>query len=181
MSIGDTIWGMSIPGQARRVADLLKQRQLKVVFAESCTGGLVSGALTQIPGISQYHCGAMVVYRSETKAAWLGVPQQDLKRFGPVSRRVVIRMAEEVLRRTPEADLSLAVTGHLGPQAPKRLDGVVYFEIALRHVGGEPEHIAGFRAHYPHRTSREQRQRRAVEDALKLLGDFLERSAVFEK
>jgi PncC family amidohydrolase len=172
---------MSIPREARRVADLLKHRQLKVVFAESCTGGLVSGALTRIPGISRHHCGGMVVYRSETKAALLGVPEQDLKRFGPVSWRVVIQMAEEVLRRTPEADLSLAVTGHLGPQAPKRLDGVVYFEIALRNDLGEPEHIAGYRARYPASLAREQRQRRAVADALKLLGDFLERSVVIQE
>src|SRR5262245_27126790 len=114
---------MSIPLHASRVAALLKQRQLKVVFAESCTGGLLSGALTAVPGISSYHCGGMVVYRNETKASWLGISPQDLKRFGPVSWRVVIRMAEEVLRRTPDADVSPAVTGHLGPQSPKRLDG----------------------------------------------------------
>jgi PncC family amidohydrolase len=172
---------MSIARQARRVAELLQQHRLRVVFAESCTGGLVSGALTRIPGISQYHCGAMVVYRSETKAAWLSVPQQDLKRFGPVSWRVVIQMAEEVLRRTPEANVSLAVTGHLGPQAPKRLDGVVYFKIALRREGRAPQHLAGVRARYPASLSRQQRQQRAVEDALKLLGDFLEQSAASQR
>ena len=172
---------MSIPRQARRVADLLKRRRLKVVFAESCTGGLVSGALTRIAGISQHHCGGMVVYRSETKAAWLGIPKRDLERFGPVSWRTVIQMAEEVLRRTPEAHVSLAVTGHLGPHAPKRLDGVVYFEVALRHDDGEPEHIAGYRARYAASMPREHRQRKAVEDALKLLGDFLERSVVFQE
>ncbi len=172
---------MSIPRQAKRVADLLQQRKLKVVFAESCTGGLVSGALTRIPGISNYLCGGMVVYRSETKAAWLGIEQDDLKRFGPVSWRVVIKMAEGVLRLTPQADLSLAVTGHLGPKAPKRLDGVVYFDIAMRHENGQPVHIAGLRAKFPEGTSRQQRQRRAVEEALKLLGDFLERAVVFDE
>ena len=45
----------------------------KIVFAESCTGGLVSGALTKIPGISQCHCGGVVVYRNETKQAYLGI------------------------------------------------------------------------------------------------------------
>jgi len=171
---------MSIARQARRVAELLKQHRRKVVFAESCTGGLVSGALTAIPGISSYHCGGMVVYRSETKAAWLGVPQETLKRFGPVSWRVTIWMAEEVLRRTPEADVSLAVTGHLGPQAPQRLDGVVYFQIALRNKEREPEHSARLRARYPAVLSRVQRQRHAVEDALKLLGDFFDESVTFQ-
>jgi nicotinamide mononucleotide (NMN) deamidase PncC len=75
----------------------------------------------------------------------------------------------------------LAVTGHLGPQAPKRLDGVVYFKIALRREGRAPQHLAGFRARYPASLSRQQRQQRAVEDALKLLGDFLEQSAASQR
>ena len=65
---------MSILSAARRVAGLLKGSGRKVVFAESCTGGLVSGALTKIPGISNYHCGGVVVYRNETKRAYLGFP-----------------------------------------------------------------------------------------------------------
>ena len=172
---------MSISRQAQRVADLLASRGLKVVFAESCTGGLVSGALTQIPGISRYHCGSMVVYQNETKAAWLGVSRQVLKSPGPVSRRVAIKLAEEVLRHTPHANVSLAVTGHLGPQAPKRLDGVVYFAIALRNERSTPEHVASFRTRYPASMNRQQRQRRAVSDALRRLADFLASAAVHQK
>jgi nicotinamide-nucleotide amidase len=172
---------MSIPRQARRVAALLRRRGLKIVFAESCTGGLVSGALTQTPGISQHHCGAMVTYRSQTKAAWLGVPAQDLEHPGPVSQKVTKRLADEVLRRTAEADLSLAVTGHLGPNAPKRLDGIVYFQLARRDKNGTPEPVAGLRVQYAADTSRRQRQRRAVEDALKLLGNFLESATAAKK
>ncbi|HUE71634.1 MAG TPA: CinA family protein [Pirellulaceae bacterium] len=172
---------MSISRQAKRVADLLKRRQFKVVFAESCTGGLVSGALTQIPGISRFHCGGMVVYRSETKAQWLGIPAEDLKRPGPVSQKVTKLLAEEILRRTPEASISLAVTGHLGPKAPKRLDGVVFFQIALRKTDGTPENVAGLLAQYAAAISRQERQRRAVEDALKVLGDFLETGFVVDE
>ena len=78
---------------ARRVAGLLKKTNRKIVFAESCTGGLVSGALTKSPGISQWHCGGVVVYRNETKQDYLGIPASVLKNPGPVSAEVAELMA----------------------------------------------------------------------------------------
>lgn len=123
---------MSIPTQVRCIAALLKQRNLKVVFAESCTGGLVAGALTRVPGISDYHCGGVVVYRNATKEAYLGIPARLLKNPGPVSEVVAREMATRVLDLTPEADISAAVTGHLGPGAPSELDGVVFIAVAWR-------------------------------------------------
>jgi PncC family amidohydrolase len=120
---------------ARRVANLLKALDLKVVFAESCTGGLVSGALTKIPGISEHHCGGLVVYRNETKQAYLSIPAAMLDDRGPVSREVAELMAMRVLAMTPEADIAASVTGHLGPNAPPALDGVVFAGIARRQPG----------------------------------------------
>ncbi len=171
----DTFSGMTISREAQRVAALLQQHQVKVVFAESCTGGLVSGALTAVAGISSYLCGSMVVYRNQTKAAWLDVPQGDLKRPGPVSQKVTLRLANEVLRRTPEADFSLAVTGHLGPHAPDRLDGVVFLQVAWRDEVGQPQPIAGRRIQYPAAMNRAKRQRQAVQDSLTILADCLQR------
>src|SRR5262245_25098746 len=109
---------MSISTAARRLARLVKRTGLKVVFAESCTGGLVSGALTAIPGISDFHCGGVVVYRNETKIVYLKIPPKLLKDVGPVSQEVAALMARRILDLTPEADLSASVTGHLGPNAP---------------------------------------------------------------
>src|SRR3954468_14688310 len=126
---------MSISTEVRRVARLLKEQNLKVVFAESCTGGLVAGALTRVPGISEHHCGGMVLYRSATKQAYLGIPGKLLEKPGPVSAAVAREMATRILDLTPEADISAAVTGHLGPGAPRRLDGVAYIAVALREPG----------------------------------------------
>ena len=117
---------------ARDLARALRDRSLRIVFAESCTGGLVSAALTGIPGVSEHHCGSAVVYRLETKAAWLGIERRLLDDPGPVSGVVAGRMAIGVLARTPEADVAVSVTGHLGPDAPANLDGVLYVGIALR-------------------------------------------------
>ena len=116
---------------ARSLAKILRTKDLKVVFAESCTGGLISAALTRIPGISDYLCGSAVVYRIDTKAEWLDISRSVLEHPGPVSREVAEHMAKEILDRTPEAQVAASITGHLGPDAPKRLDGLVYAAIVL--------------------------------------------------
>lgn len=117
---------------ARRLADLLAARSQRVVFAESCTAGLVSATLASLPGISQWLCGSAVTYRNDSKARWLSVSEADLQRYSAVSPQVAQQMATGVLRLTPEADLALSVTGHLGPDAPPALDGLVFIGRALR-------------------------------------------------
>jgi len=161
---------MSISSPARQVARLLKQAGCKVVFAESCTGGLVSGALTKIPGISSYHCGGVVVYRNETKQAYLGIPASMLDKPGPVSREVAEQMALRVLAKTPEADLAAAVTGHLGPNAPAGLDGLVFAAVAWR----SPARVLVRRLKCAANDTRTVRQRWVVEQVLSLLARELE-------
>ena len=58
--------------QATRLFDMLRDREVRVVFAESCTAGMVSATLAAVPGISDYLCGSMVTYRPEIKENWLG-------------------------------------------------------------------------------------------------------------
>ena len=82
---------------ARRLAKALKQQQLRLVLAESCTGGLISAVLAKIPGISEFHCGSAVVYRMGTKQEWLGISAAVLEKPGPVSRWVAAEMAERIL------------------------------------------------------------------------------------
>jgi nicotinamide-nucleotide amidase len=161
---------------ARRVARLLARGNCKVVFAESCTGGLVSGELTKIAGISEHHCGGMVVYRNATKIAYLGIPADLLVHPGPVSPEVADQMALRVLRKTPEADIAVSVTGHLGPNAPAELDGRVFVGIARRNAKNR-------RAKAPQvtvtplicpRANRQKRQQWLVQQVLDLLGDELQ-------
>jgi nicotinamide-nucleotide amidase len=159
---------------ARRVARLLRESGRKVVFAESCTGGLVSGALTKIPGISNFHCGGVVVYRNETKQAYLGIPAAVLQDPGPISADVAELMATNVLKMTPEADLAAAVTGHLGPNAPPKLDGLVFVAVAWRARGHRPQRSAVRRLRCRHDDSRVPRQRWVIEQVLTMLGKELE-------
>lgn len=120
---------------AKQLVKLLKKHKQKIVLAESCTGGLVSATLCGVPGVSEYHCGSSVVYRLETKAEWLDVSRDKLIDPGPVSPLIAEQMAAGVLLKTPEATLSLSITGHLGPNSPKNQDGLIYIGVAERVSG----------------------------------------------
>ena len=119
---------------AREILCLLEQTDRRIVCAESCTEGLVSATIAGVPGASRWLCGSAVVYRNATKTAWIGVPAVllDDPARGDVCEQTAIRMAQGVLIATPEASVSVSVTGHLGPGTPPDLDGVVYLGWAER-------------------------------------------------
>lgn len=121
--------------------DALRNAGHRVVLAESCTAGNVAAQLGQLPGISEFLCGSMVVYRNDSKAEWLGISRAllDDPTIGPVSAEVTLALAQSVLQRTPEATLGAAITGHLGPGAPAGYDGCVYCAIVDRE---DPDHPA---------------------------------------
>jgi PncC family amidohydrolase len=166
---------MSLLSAARRVARLLEQTSHKIVFAESCTAGLVSASLSRIPGISAWHCGGMVTYRNKTKTAYLGIDPKILKRPGPVSELVARQMAEGVLSRTPDATMAASITGHLGPNAPPKLDGVVFVAIAVRRKTHDD--ITAFKLLLSFQLDRYERQRLAAETMLALVADMLSAEA----
>lgn len=117
---------------ASNLAELLDQKKCRIVFAESCTAGLISALLAQTPGISQWHCGSAVVYQIETKEQWLEIDSQLLIDPGPVSEIIAQKMSEGVLKKTAQAKISASITGHLGPGAPEDQDGLVYIGISFR-------------------------------------------------
>jgi nicotinamide-nucleotide amidase len=119
---------------ARDLVVLLKKHSWNLVLAESCTGGLIAATLTKIPGVAQHFCGSAVTYQLPTKSAWLGIPAEVVAKNDAVTREVAEAMAVQVLERTPQADIAAAVTGHLGPNAPKSLDGLVFVAVAVRAV-----------------------------------------------
>ena len=121
-----------LQAEAARLARVLDRSGRKLVFAESCTGGLASAALAGVAGISAHLCGSAVVYRLATKCAWLGIPESLLNDLGPVCGPVAAEMARGVLERTPEADFAVSITGYLGPDAPPRQDGLLFLATAAR-------------------------------------------------
>ena len=106
----------------------LERSRHQLVLAESCTSGLVAAELGQIPGISEFFCGSMVVYQTATKRDWLSISSEilDDPLLGPVSAEVTEQLLHAVLNRTPRATIAAAITGHLGPKSPESMDGLIY-------------------------------------------------------
>lgn len=153
---------------------LLAAQGRRVVFAESCTAGLVAATLARRPGISEHLCGSAVTYRQATKSNWLGVSAATLERHTAVSEAVTAEMAWGVLANTPEADVAAAVTGHLGPGAPPEQDGLIFVGLAVRDPS--PAGIRGLSvcAYRLLATTRLARQQEAVACVLRRLVGELE-------
>ncbi|MEQ8242171.1 competence/damage-inducible protein A [Fulvivirga sp.] len=113
------------------VGEMLKERNLTVAFAESCTGGYISHLITSIPGSSAYYQGSVVPYHNELKASVLGVKEETLIDNGAVSEETVIEMANNV-REKFNADLGIATSGVAGPDGgtPEKPVGTVWIAIA---------------------------------------------------
>ncbi len=123
--------GTSIESLVERVAVVLESSGLTLATAESCTGGLISAALTSRPGSSDWYIGGVVTYSNESKRELLGVDADSLRRFGAVSRTVATEMARGARERVG-ADLAVSVTGIAGPSGavPGKPVGTVWIGIA---------------------------------------------------
>jgi nicotinamide-nucleotide amidase len=116
---------------ARLTLDEAQQRRLKIVTAESCTGGLIAGLLTEIPGSSLTVERGFVVYSNKAKEEMLGVPGDLIADAGAVSEPVARAMAEGALAES-RANIAVAVTGVAGPGGgtPLKPVGLVHFAVA---------------------------------------------------
>ena len=118
---------------ARRLLALCRKQELLVATAESCTGGLVVAALTEIPGSSAVVDRGFVTYSNAAKQRMLGVSTATLERYGAVSRETAEAMAQGALANS-DAHLSVAITGIAGPGGATRGKpvGLVHFAAAAR-------------------------------------------------
>jgi nicotinamide-nucleotide amidase len=124
---------------ARALLHLCRQRSLKIATAESCTGGLLSATLTEIPGSSDVVERGFVTYSNEAKQEMLGVQSTILESFGAVSRETAEAMAKGAIAHAP-VDLAVSITGIAGPGggSPEKPVGLVHFGGATR--GGQIIH-----------------------------------------
>lgn len=145
-----------------------RARGWTIATAESCTGGLVAGALTDVAGSSDVFERGFVTYSNEAKTEMLGVPAELIAEHGAVSEAVARAMAEGALAHS-RADVAVAITGVAGPgggTATKPV-GLVHFGLAVRgEITGHLERRYGA-------LDRAEIRRRAVADALELLASAL--------
>ena len=115
---------------ATRLGESLTDRHLSLAVAESCTGGILGGAITDVPGSSRYFLGGVISYADEVKLEQLGVPPQTLAQYGAVSAETAEAMASGV-RKLLRADLGISITGVAGPGAEgAKPVGLTYIRIA---------------------------------------------------
>lgn len=119
---------------AFRAFGLLSQTRNVLVTAESCTAGLIAATLARVPGMSACLAGSFVVYQIDSKVVWLEVPAELIAQHNVVSSQVAEFMAVQALRKTSHATVAMSITGHLGPDAPEDLDGIVWLGFAAESV-----------------------------------------------
>lgn len=124
---------------AQRILDACTARGVTLATVESCTGGLVAAALTELPGSSRMFTHGFVTYADEAKTAMVGVPEVLIKTHGAVSEPVARAMAEGGLRASG-AGMAVSITGIAGPDGGSEAKpvGTVHFALAVR--GKETQH-----------------------------------------
>lgn len=162
----DRLLPAEIDDLAQRVIEENIAAGRRIALAESCTGGLVAGALTEIAGSSEVLDRGFVTYSNEAKMESLGVSSEIIETFGAVSIACVWAMAKGALEKS-NADVAVAISGVAGPGGGTELKpvGTVVFARAIRNAEGEPE---GELKNFGEGTRAEIRQK-AVVCALELL------------
>lgn len=118
---------------ARTVLDACRAKGMKIVAAESCTGGMVAAALTDIAGSSDVFERGFVTYSNEAKQELLGVGEETLAAHGAVSAETAREMAQGALARS-HGDIAVSITGIAGPGggSDEKPVGLVWFAVAVR-------------------------------------------------
>ncbi|MDR3424234.1 MAG: CinA family protein [Alphaproteobacteria bacterium] len=157
------MFSSEISSRASKVVSVYRAENRKLVTAESCTGGLIAAALTDIPGSSAVLERGFVTYSLDAKVEVLGVMPDVLAEYGAVSARVAEDMAQGALEFS-RADVAISATGIAGPEggSAENPTGTVYFGLATR-----DNFLIHYKCVFP--GDREAVRMHAVGEALKLL------------
>ncbi|GHU60424.1 CinA-like protein [Clostridia bacterium] len=134
-TLGDLVYGVDVDSLEKLVVDMLAERGLRLAVAESCTGGLMTKRITDIPGASSVFDGGVCAYSNKVKESILGVDPQIIAELGAVSAPVAQAMADGV-RSAVNADIGIGITGIAGPDggSDEKPVGTVYIAISTKDV-----------------------------------------------
>ena len=116
----------------KKIISLIKRKKMKLAIAESCTGGMLSSAITSVSGSSKVFTMGLVTYSNQAKIVILKIPQKIIKKYGAVSVQCCLAMVNN-LSKISKAKLCISVTGIAGPKGGSKLKpvGLVYIGIKL--------------------------------------------------
>jgi len=149
-----------------KLFELLKKYNLTISTAESCTGGLIAAAITNVSGSSSFFGTGVVTYANQAKMKLVGVKKETLDQYGAVSEQTAIEMADGVLKLA-ESDVSVAVTGIAGPTG-----GTVDKPVGLVYIG-----VSGKNGTFAYKNNfdgnRDDVRRQTVNRAFELVSDYI--------
>nr|WP_314094056.1 CinA family protein [uncultured Shinella sp.] len=134
-----SFWPEDIEETARSIVADFTEKKLLIATAESCTAGLIAGAITEIPGSSNVFDRGFVTYSNEAKREMIGVANATLKAHGAVSRPTALEMAQGAIGNSG-ANISIAVTGIAGPGGGTEEKPVGLVHLAAARTGHETLH-----------------------------------------
>lgn len=138
----------AITDLVKQLRNLLRNKQLMLVTAESCTGGGLGYALTELPGSSDWYESGYITYSNASKITLLGVKQTTIAQYGAVSENTVLEMASGALKNSA-ANISIAITGVAGPSgSEQKAPGMVWIAWASKNhfsIQAELYHFKGDR------------------------------------
>ena len=116
--------------KSKKIVNLLKRKKLKISFAESCTGGLLSSSITSVSGSSKVFTLGVVAYSNQSKIKVLKVPKNIIRKYGSVSEQVCLAMVKN-LNKISKTNISVSITGIAGPSGGTKIKpvGLVYVGI----------------------------------------------------
>jgi len=121
---------MVLINKSKKIVNLLKRKKLKIAFAESCTGGLLSSSITSVSGSSKVFTLGMVTYSNQSKIKVLKVAKNIIRKYGSVSEQVCLAMLKN-LNKISKTNISVSKTGIAGPKGgtKKKPTGLVFIGI----------------------------------------------------
>jgi nicotinamide-nucleotide amidase len=150
---------------AEEIGVLLRAAGLTIAVAESCTGGLLGGRITAVPGSSDYFLGGLVAYSNEAKETLLHIESGVLEQVGAVSEKVAVEMATHV-RLLLGSDVGIGITGIAGPTSydSAKPIGLTYIALSAHHGGWCERHVFS--------QDREGNRGQSVVTALRMVRDY---------
>jgi PncC family amidohydrolase len=158
---------MVLNNKSKKIVSLLNKKKLKIAFAESCTGGLLSSAITSVSGSSKVFTLGLVAYSNQSKTKILRVSKNIIKKYGSVSEQVCLAMLKN-LNKISKTNISVSITGIAGPSG-----GTEIKPVGLVYVGIKKGNRAEVKKYLFKNKGRSYIQRAAVNKSLGLILSFL--------
>ena len=122
---------MVLNTKSKKIVSLLKKKKLKISFVESCTGGMLSSAITSVSGSSKVFTLGLVAYSNHSKTKMLKIPKNIIRKYGSVSEQVCLTMVKN-LSKISKTNISVSITGIAGPSGGTKIKPIVLVYVGIK-------------------------------------------------